>query len=114
MKTVILAGALFALSACSYTPETQSVAGGSEVGRTGNISFTHDQLTQTKHFLSVTAAPGLGETEGSIFQRIHQFSIRFSAQTCPGEFQFVSDPNLVQPTATGFMQRTRSYVFVCA
>lgn len=114
MKFVILASALLTLTACSYTPESQAVAGGSEVGRTGNISFTHDQLTQSKHFLSVTAAPGLGETEGSIFQRIHQFSIRFAAQTCPREFQFVNDPNLVQPTAAGFMQRTRSYVFACS
>ena len=103
----------FLLAACSYGPEPDAKAAGSDVGSTGNIQYKHDQLTARKHLLTVTAAPGLMETESSIFQRTQQFAFRFAASTCPAEFDFVDDPNMIQPTAAGFMQRTRTYVFVC-
>ncbi len=53
------------------------------------------------------------ETESSIAQRIHVFATKFAAKVCHAGFDFVHDPNLSQPTAGGFMKRTRSYVFTC-
>lgn len=104
---------IIALSACDYTQPTEQRAQDSEVGGTGNIQFTHERLSSTRHFLTVTAAPGVGETEGSIRQRIYQFSVRFAATECPDQYRFVDDPNMQQVTAAGFMRRTRSYVFDC-
>lgn len=101
------------LAACDYTPSPQLLAQDSSVGGTGNIKFTVEELTATKRFLTVTAAPGIGETEGSIKQRIHQFAVRFAARECPNEYRFVDDPNMSQTLAAGFMRRTRSYVIQC-
>jgi hypothetical protein len=101
------------LAACDYTPLTSQSAPGSEVGTTGNIQFTHERLNARRHFLTLTAAPGIGETESSISQRMHQFSVRFAATTCPSAYRFIDDQNMQQSTAVGFMRRTRSYVFDC-
>jgi hypothetical protein len=101
------------VSACSYTRAPGVVQAGSEVGGTGNVGYTHEPLGANKHLVSVTASPGLMETEGSISQRIHVFANKFAAQTCPGKFEFVHDPNFAQSSAAGFMKRTRSYVFEC-
>lgn len=101
------------LVGCSYTPKSNTTVPDSAVGATGDVAFSHEQLSQTKHLVIITAAPGLMETEGSIAQRIHIFANRFAAQTCPDAFEFVHDPNFSQPTAGGFMKRTRTYVFVC-
>jgi len=105
---------LIALTGCSYTPEPVANVPGSNVGGTGNVQYTHERLGTDKHLIAVTAAPGLGETEGSIAQRILIFANRFAAQECPKRFEFVNDPNFSQPTAAGFMKRTRTYVFRCA
>lgn len=83
------------------------------MGATGEVGYTHEPLGSNKHLVTVTAAPGLMETEGSISQRIHVFATRFAAKTCPQSFEFVHDPNFQQATAGGFMKRTRSYVFIC-
>jgi hypothetical protein len=95
------------------TAEPATSVSGSEVGGTGDARYTHERLGPDKHLLTVAAAPGLAETEGSIFQRIHVFANKFAAQTCPKRFEFINDPNVTQPTAGGFMKRTRGYVFVC-
>lgn len=114
MKNILLMLPLcVGLAACDYTPQNSETAEGSSIGATGGIKFTHEELSPKRHMLVVTAAPGIGETEGSIRQRIHQFSIRFSAKTCPGQYQFVNDPNMTQSFAGGFMRRTQTYVFDC-
>ena len=102
-----------ALAACDYTPQNAVIAENSSIGATGGIKFTHEEISPKRHMLVVTAAPGIGETEGSIRQRIHQFSIRFSAKTCPEQYEFVNDPNMNQSLAAGFMRRTQTYVFDC-
>jgi hypothetical protein len=106
-------GICLLLTACSYTKALGTIQQGSDVGGTGNIGFTHEPLGANKHLLSVTASPGLMETEGSIYQRIHIFSMKFAAKTCPSKFEFVHDPNFSQASAAGFMKRGRTYVFEC-
>lgn len=101
------------LQGCSYTRQPSATEVGSEVGGTGDVGYTHEQLGANKHLLTVTAAPGLMETEGSTAQHIHIFANRFAAQTCSGSFEFINDPNLDQTIAAGFMKRTKTYVFFC-
>jgi hypothetical protein len=113
LNIFLFLGVLALLQGCSYPPQTSTSAQGSEVGATGNISFTHEPLGSQKHLLTVTAAPGFMETEGSIAQRIHIFSNRFAAKTCPHSFELLHDPNFDQVIAAGFMKRTKTYVFVC-
>lgn len=83
------------------------------MGGTGDIGFTHESLGTNKHLLTITAAPGMLETEGSIAQRIHIFANKFAAKTCPIAFNFIHDPNFDQTIAAGFMKRTKTYVFMC-
>lgn len=103
----------FSLVSCSYTRPPGAIEVGSEVGGTGDVGHTHESLGTNKHLLTVTAAPGIMETEGSIAQRIHIFANRFAAKTCPGSFEFVHDPNFDQKIAGGFMKRSKTYVFTC-
>lgn len=113
-KTLLLGVSLgFILSACSYTTPPSTAQQGSEVGGTGDIKYSHEALNANKHLLIVTAAPGFMETEGSISQRIHIFSNKHAALTCPASFEFVHDPNFSQDSAAGFMKRTKTYVFIC-
>lgn len=111
-KFTFLALVLF-LAGCSYTGSPSNYSEGSDVGGTGDIKYDHEVLGGGKHFLTVTAAPGIMETEGSITQRIHIFANKYAARTCPGSFEFVHDPNFDQSLAAGFMKRTKSYVFQC-
>lgn len=104
---------LTSLQGCSYTRQPGAIEAGLEVGGTGDIGFTHESLGANKHLITVTAAPGLMETEGSIAQRIHIFANKFAAKACPSSFEFVHDPNFDQTIAGGFMKRTKTYVFVC-
>ena len=113
LQAAVAVGLLFGISACSYTGPPASVQPGSQVGATGDVGYSHEPLGANKHLVTVTAAPGVMETEGSISQRIHIFANRFAAKTCPASFEFVHDPNFSQGTAGGFMKRTRSYVFIC-
>jgi len=106
--------AALAVSACSYTPPSSTVEPGSEVGGTGSVKYTHEALGNSKHLLTVTAAPGLMETESSIAQRVHIFANKFAAKECPSAFEFVHDPNFDQSMAGGFMKRTKTYVFTCS
>ena len=69
---------------CSYTGSPSNYSEGSDVGGTGDIKYDHDALGGGKHFLTVTAAPDIMETEGSIAQRIHIFANKYAARTCPG------------------------------
>ena len=100
-------------SGCSYTGAPKSYSEGSDVGGTGDVKYSHEKSGGEKHLLTVTAAPGVLETEGSIAQRIHVFANKFAAKTCPTSFEFVHDPNFDQTIAGGFMKRTKSYVFMC-
>lgn len=113
LRVVYLAVILSSLGACSYTAAPKSIEAGSEVGGTGDVKYTHERLGSGKHLVTVTAAPGVLETEGSIEQRIHVFANKFAAQNCPSAFEFVHDPNFDQSVARGFMKRTKTYVFVC-
>ena len=112
MKNTILAVSCIILIACETTP-TDSVDKNSSTGIIGNISYTHDVLSSNKHFLVIKAKPELMETESSIAQRIHQYSVRFAAKTCPDDFKFIDDPNMRQKGGGGFMKRTKSYTFLC-
>lgn len=105
--------AAVSLQGCSYTRQPNAPEAGSEVGGTGDVGFTHEPLGANKHLLTVTAAPGMMETEGSIAQRIHIFANKFAAKTCPSAFEFVHDPNFDQTISAGFMKRTKTYVFTC-
>jgi len=87
------------LAGCSYTAEPAALTPGSDVGGTGDVRYTHERLGTDKHLLTVTAALGLAETEGSIFQRIHVFANQFAAKTCSKGFEFTNDPNMTQPTS---------------
>tara|TARA_B100000749_G_scaffold271219_1_gene251857 strand:+ start:981 stop:1334 length:354 start_codon:yes stop_codon:yes gene_type:complete len=104
---------VFFIAGCSYTGSPSNYSEGSDVGGTGDIKYDHEALGGGKHFLTVTAAPGIMETEGSIAQRIHIFANKYAARTCPKSFEFVHDPNFDQSLAAGFMKRTKSYVFQC-
>ncbi len=95
-------------------PPRNSMASGSEVGITGSVGLNHEQLTTNKHLLTVTASPGIGETEGLIFQRQLVLASKFAAKACPSRYDFIHDPNFVQPVAAGFMKRTKTYVFQCS
>jgi len=108
-----LAVCAFVVAGCSYTAAPRSIEQDSEVGGTGDVRYTHERLATGKHMVTVTAAPGMLETEGSIEQRIHVFANKFAARTCPTSFEFVHDPNFEQSVARGFMKRTKTYVFVC-
>ena len=110
---VIMSLLVAVIAGCSYTPESSNSVPNSGVGATGNLSFDHVLLGGNKHLVTVTAAPGLMETESSIAQRIHLFANKFAAERCLAGFDFVHDPNFAQKIAGGFMKRTRSYVFVC-
>lgn len=112
-RTLIVVLACSAIAACSYTGSPQHHADGSDVGGTGDTRYDHQDLGGNKHLLTVTAAPGMMETEGSIAQRIHVFAVKFAANTCANGFDFVHDPNFDQAIAGGFMKRTKSYVFQC-
>lgn len=113
MLYVCSIGTMALLVGCSYTQQPGKIETGSEVGGTGDIGFTHEPLGANKHLLTVTAAPGIMETEGSIAQRIHISANKFAAKTCPSTFEFVHDPNFDQTIAAGFMKRTKTYVFIC-
>jgi hypothetical protein len=112
MKTTITLAAMI-LAGCAYTGAPTSISPDSQVGGTGDMGYTHEDLGGRKHLITITAKPGIMETEGSVSQRIHVFSIKFAAKTCPGAFDFVNDQNLTQESAGGFMTRARSYVFTC-
>jgi|SRR3990167_405017 len=114
LKNIIVFAVIFILGGCSYTGSPSHHSEGSDVGGTGDIKYDHEELGSGKHFLTVTAAPGIMETEGSIAQRIHIFANKYAARACPGLFEFVHDPNFDQSLAAGFMKRTKSYVFQCA
>lgn len=101
------------LQGCSYTRQPGAIEVGSEVGGTGDVGFTHEPLGANKHLLTVTAAPGMMETEGSIAQRIHISANKFAAKTCLSVFEFVHAPNFDQAIAAGFMKRAKTYVFIC-
>ena len=110
---IIAITTLISLQGCSYTHRPKSIEAGSEVGGTGDVGFTHESLGANKHLVTVTAAPGIMETEGSIAQRIHVFANKFASKTCSGSFEFIHDPNFDQTIAGGFMKRTKTYVFIC-
>lgn len=101
------------LTGCSYSATSRNSVSGSVVGATGDIEYEHETLSSKKHFVTISAAPGMLETESSIAQRIHKFAYKFAAQTCSDEFRFIDDPNFKQDIAAGFMSRTKSYVFIC-
>ncbi len=98
---------------CSYTRQPTAIEIGSDVGGTGDIRFSHEILGAQKNLLTITASPGLMETESSIAQRIHIFANKFAAKSCRNSFEFMHDPNFDQIISAGFMKRTKSYVFVC-
>ena len=84
------------------------------MGGTGGITFRHEEVARGRHLVTVTASPGIGETESSIAQRILISANRFAGAQCPGGFTFVDDPNADQKTAGGFMRRSRTYIFLCS
>lgn len=113
LKKFTFLAVVFFIAGCSYTGRPSNYSEGSDVGGTGDIKYDYEALGGGKHFLTVTAAPGIMETEGSIAQRIHIFANKYAARTCPNSFEFVHDPNFDQSLAAGFMKRTKSYVFQC-
>jgi hypothetical protein len=112
-RFILTVMALSCLQGCSYTRPPGSIDKGSEVGGVGDVGVTDEPLGANKHMITVTAAPGIMETEGSIAQRIHIFANKYAAKTCPSSFEFIHDPNFDQTIAAGFMKRTKTYVFVC-
>lgn len=103
----------FALSGCNYAGSGSTEAAGSAVGGTGNIKFTHEKLSSKNHMLVVSAAPGLGETDGSIAQRISSFANRFAAKTCPAKFDFSKGADPEGAISARFMERSKTYTFSC-
>jgi len=113
MRYFIVIFIILVSTACSYSGSTPSYSQGSDVGGTGNVKYNHEALGGNKQLLTISASPGLLETEGSIAQRIHIFANKFAARKCPDLFEFVHDPNFDQTIAAGFMKRTKTYVFMC-
>ena len=99
---------------CSYTQRPDVKVDNSDVGGTGDIQYSHEVISSEKRILTVTAAPGLMETESSIEQRILIFANKFAAKDCRGKYEFVHDPNFDQSISKGFMKRTKTYVYNCA
>lgn len=112
-RTTSVLALISSLLGCSYTGNPTGVEPGSAVGGTGDVRFTHELLGANKHLLTITAAPGVMETESSIAQRIHVSANRFAAKSCLESFEFIHDPNFEQKIASGFMKRSKTYVFVC-
>ncbi|MGH6755199.1 MAG: hypothetical protein ACREDP_23845 [Bradyrhizobium sp.] len=113
MRRFFAAAAVFVVASCSYSPPATNPMAGSEVGGTGGIKFSDEKLNDRKHMVTVTAAPGLGETEGSISQRLLVYANRIAAKTCPRDYAFSDDASATQPMAASFMQRTKIFVFTC-
>ncbi|QEL21728.1 hypothetical protein FQV39_03400 [Bosea sp. F3-2] len=103
-----------ALASCNYAGSGTTEASGSEVGGTGNIKFTHERMGVKNHMLIVSASPGLGETEGSVAQRISGFANRFAAKTCPGTFDFSKGADPEGQMSARFMERSKTYTFSCS
>lgn len=82
---------LMLVGACSYATQSSTAEPGTEVGGTGNLQVAHDTLGNNKQMVTVTAAPGLMETEGSIEQHIDIFANKFAARTCPDSYEFLND-----------------------
>lgn len=101
------------LTACAYSPAATSEADEGNVGVTGGLAYTHEELGGGMHFLTLDAAPGMMETEGSIDQRMYQFAVRFAADQCDAGFDFLDDQNMQQSRGAGFMRRTLNYRFQC-
>jgi hypothetical protein len=95
---------------CSYTQRPDVKVGNSDVGGTGDIQYSYEVISPNKRILTVTAAPGLMETESSIEQRILIYANKFAAKDCDGEY----DSNFDQSIAKGFMKRTKTYVYKCS
>ena len=104
-------GLLAILGGCAYSTAPGNLE---RVGATGGVTFQHEQVARGRHLLTVNASPGIGETESSIAQRILIAANRFAGVQCPNGFSFVDDPNTHQPTAGGFMRRSRTYTFTCS
>jgi hypothetical protein len=99
-----------ALTGCAYS-SNPGVEGA--VGGTGGISVRHEEVASGRHLLIVNASPGIAETESSIAQRLLISANRFAGEICPQGYTFLDDPNATQPTAGGFMLRSRTYTFTC-
>ena len=110
MRSLAFGALVAALGGCAYSTAPGADTG---VGGTGGLTFQHEQVARGRHLLVVNASPGLGETESSIAQRILVGANRFAGEQCPEGFSFVDDPNAQQPTAGGFMRRSRTYTFTC-
>jgi hypothetical protein len=67
------------------------------VGGTGDISYSHQKLSGKNYLVTVSARPGLAETETSMNERIYIFANQFAAKTCPSGFDFLGNPNAGQP-----------------
>lgn len=104
---------LIGFNGCSYTHAAKEKADYEDVGNTGGIEYTLEKFSNKKYFLNITASPAIMETESSIAQRVHMFAVKYAAKTCPEKFEFIHDPNFDQKIASGFMKRTKSYLFIC-
>ncbi len=72
-RRTISALSFLLLANCAYNSPASQVAPGSEVGGTGDIQFDHQELSGRMHLLTVSARPGLAETETSLSQRNYIF-----------------------------------------
>lgn len=61
-RAILIIAVFAGLQGCSYTRQPGAIEQGSEVGGTGDVGFSHEDLGANKHLVTVTATPGLMET----------------------------------------------------
>jgi hypothetical protein len=84
MKAFIVLGVALTLGGCTYGTPAAQTASGSEVGGTGDIKYSHENLGSGTHLVTVRVAPGMLETEDSMSQRMFVFANKFAAESCRG------------------------------
>jgi hypothetical protein len=112
MKSYLALGIAVVLGGCAYGTPAGQIAPGSEVGGTGDIKYSQENLGNGTHLVTVRVAPGMLETEDSMSQRMFVFENKFAAQTCRGRFEFIADPNR-ERRIDELTVRVKPYVFRC-
>ncbi len=112
MKFLIIIGIGLLVGSCAYGAAGGQTAPGSQVGATGDIKYSHENLGSGTHLVTVRVSPGLLETEDSMSQRMFVFANKFAAQTCPRRFEFIADPNR-ERRVDELTVRVKPYVFRC-
>jgi hypothetical protein len=112
-KLVLVVLAISTLG-CSYASQDTQLAANSNVGGTGNLKFTHKALSGSKHLLTVTASPGLGEQRGLSSSDCLYLPTNLLRRLVQQDLTFSMIPIWTNQGRQVFMARSKSYVFSCS